>query len=41
MVVLVGREEVVRLMVENDHILRRYTSLTQRLHAASALLHND
>ena len=41
MVVLVGREEVVRLMVENDHILRRYTSLAQRLHAASALLHND
>ncbi len=41
MVVLVGREEVVRLMVENDHILRRYTSLAQRLHAASALMHND
>ncbi len=41
MVVLVGREEVVRMMVENDHILRRYTSLAQRLHAASALMHND
>ncbi|MBQ2952971.1 MAG: ATP-dependent RecD-like DNA helicase [Clostridia bacterium] len=41
MVVLVGREEVVRQMVENDHILRRYTSLTQRLHAAAALLGSD
>ena len=41
MVVLVGREEVVRLMVENDHILRRYTSLTERLRAAAALLHTD
>ncbi len=41
MVVLVGREEVVRQMVENDHILRRYTSLTERLHAASALLHDN
>ena len=38
MVVLVGREEVVRQMVENDHILRRYTSLAQRLQAAAALL---
>jgi len=40
MVVLVGREEVVQLMVENDHILRRYTSLAERLTAASALLHD-
>ena len=31
LVVLVGREEVVRQMVENDHILRRYTSLSERL----------
>ena len=38
MVVLVGREEVVRLMVENDHILRRCTSLTERLQAAAALV---
>ncbi|MBQ7850044.1 MAG: ATP-dependent RecD-like DNA helicase [Clostridia bacterium] len=40
MVVLVGRDEVVRLMVENDHILRRYTSLAERLEAASALMAN-
>ena len=38
LVVLVGREEVVRQMVENDHILRRYTTLTQRLISAAALL---
>lgn len=38
LVVLVGREEVVRAMVENDHILRRYTSLTQRLQALAPLL---
>ena len=38
LVVLVGREEVVRQMVENDHILKRYTTLTQRLISASALL---
>lgn len=31
LVVLVGREEVVRQMVENDHILRRYTTLAERL----------
>ena len=38
LVVLVGREEVVRQMVENDHILKRYTTLTQRLISAAALL---
>lgn len=38
LVVLVGREEVVRQMVENDHILRRYTTLTGRLRAMAALL---
>ena len=31
LVVLVGREDVVRQMVENDHILKRYTTLTERL----------
>lgn len=31
LVVLVGREEVIRQMVENDYILRRYTTLTERL----------
>lgn len=38
LVVLVGREEVVRQMVENDHILKRYTTLAERLVAMSALL---
>ena len=38
LVVLVGREEVVRQMVENDHILGRYTTLTQRLISAAELL---
>ncbi|MBQ7306186.1 MAG: ATP-binding domain-containing protein, partial [Clostridia bacterium] len=37
-VVLVGREDVVRQMVENDHILKRYTTLTERLAAMSVLL---
>ena len=36
-VVLVGREEVVRLMVENDHVLRRYTTLSERLRKVFAL----
>ncbi len=31
LVVLVGREEIVRLMVENDHVLKRYTALAERL----------
>ncbi len=38
MVVLVGREEVVRQMVENDHILNRYTTLSERLQHVTALL---
>ena len=38
LVVLVGREDVVRQMVENDHILKRYTTLTERLAAMSVLL---
>ena len=38
LVVLVGREDVVRAMVENDHILRRYTTLAQRLTALAGLL---
>ena len=37
MVVLVGREDVVRLMVENDHILNRYTTLADRLQQVAAL----
>jgi len=38
LVVLVGREEVIRQMVENDHILKRYTTLAERLEAMSVLL---
>ncbi|MBQ8554984.1 MAG: ATP-dependent RecD-like DNA helicase [Clostridia bacterium] len=38
LVVLVGREDVVRLMVENDHILKRYTTLGERLEQVSLLL---
>ena len=38
LVVLVGREDVVRQMVENDHILKRYTTLTERLAAMATLL---
>ncbi len=38
LVVLVGREEVVRLMVENDHILKRYTTLAARLQQVATLL---
>jgi len=38
LVVLVGREEVIRQMVENDHILGRYTTLAERLEAMSVLL---
>ena len=38
LVVLVGREEIVRQMVENDHILRRYTMLAERLRQTAALL---
>lgn len=38
MVVLVGREEVVRQMVENDYILCRYTTLCERLRMMAVLL---
>ena len=38
LVVLVGREEVIRQMVENDYILKRYTTLTERLTALSGLM---
>ena len=31
MVVLVGREEIIGQMVANDHILKRYTALAERL----------
>ena len=37
LVVLVGREEVIRQMVENNHVLKRYTTLCQRLKAATSL----
>ena len=37
-VVLVGREEVIRQMVENDHILGRYTALSERLQMMAQLL---
>ena len=38
LVVLVGREEVIQAMVQNDHILNRYTTLSQRLKALEPLL---
>ena len=31
LVVLVGMESVIRRMVENDHVIRRYTPLARRL----------
>ena len=31
MVVLVGSEEIIRRMVENNHVARRYTTLALRL----------
>ncbi len=34
LVVIVGRESCVRMMVDNNHILRRYSGLTQRLREA-------
>jgi exodeoxyribonuclease V alpha subunit len=34
LVVLVGREEVIRQMVQNDHVATRYTTLRLRLEAA-------
>ena len=38
LVVLVGREEIVGLMVENDHVLKRYTTLSERLQHVSTLV---
>ena len=37
LVVLVGQEEVIRRMTENDHILKRYTTLAQRLKETAIL----
>ena len=31
LVVLVGTEDVIRRMVGNDHVARRYTTLSKRL----------
>ena len=36
LVVLVGQEEVIRQMVNNNHVLRRYTALAQRLRETEA-----
>ncbi|MDD3412146.1 MAG: AAA family ATPase, partial [Eubacteriales bacterium] len=36
LVVLVGREEVIQQMVNNNHVARRYTTLCQRLKATVA-----
>ncbi len=41
LVVLVGREENIRQMVENDHILNRYTTLTEKLQSVSRLTQNE
>lgn len=38
LVVLVGREEMIRVMVENDHIMKRYTTLSQRLQQVATML---
>ena len=37
LVVLVGREEVIAQMVQNDHVARRYTTLCERLKEAALL----
>ena len=37
LVVLVGSEEVIRRMVENDHVARRYTTLALRLKVTGEL----
>ncbi len=37
LVVLVGSEEIIRRMVENDHVARRYTTLALRLQETEAL----
>ncbi|MDO4483358.1 MAG: ATP-binding domain-containing protein [Clostridia bacterium] len=38
LVVLVGREEIIRQMTQNNHIQKRYTSLAGRLRMMGALL---
>ena len=38
LVVLVGTEEVIRRMVENDHVIRRYTTLARRLVETGVLI---
>ncbi|MBQ8537528.1 MAG: ATP-dependent RecD-like DNA helicase [Clostridia bacterium] len=38
LVVLVGREEVIAAMVRNDHEMKRYTTLPQRLKEMKALI---
>ena len=38
MVVLVGREEVIARMVANDHIMRRNTTLSERLRITATML---
>lgn len=38
LVVLVGRQEVIAQMVANNHILKRYTTLTERLRAFGELM---
>ena len=37
LVVLVGQEEIIQRMVENNYVLRRYTALSQRLTEAQEL----
>ena len=38
LVVLVGQESVIRQMVNNNHVLRRYTALAQRLSETEAFI---
>ena len=38
LVVLVGREEVVARMVENNHTMKRYTTLAERMRETAALV---
>ena len=37
LVVLVGSEDVIRRMVENDHVARRYTTLAVRLQESESV----
>lgn len=37
LVVLVGREEIVKMMVENNYVFKRYTTLKERLITAMNL----